>query len=253
MKKQVLGCAVFVAACMGTNLSWAAHPLVSEDTGTQGPGGNQIELNADWARDAGSTTKVAAFTYTRGITENLDLFANLPRTWGAPAGEQTGFNDVSLGAKWRFFEDGGFSLGLKPEWITPSADENRGLGNGKSSYAMTLMAQMEIDDVTLLFNVGATRNRFKLQSDTDAKRGTVNRSSIAVLYRLPWGTTALADLGQADAEDKSEQSKPKFYVLGLIHPVNKDLDIDVGYKKGINTVETDRQWGVGLTWRFASD
>ena len=167
--------------------SWSAHPLISEDTGTQGSGGNQIELNPDWARDADSATRFVNFTYTRGITEKLDLFANVPRTWSAPNGESRGFNDGTLGAKWRFFERDRFSLGVKPEWITPSADEQRGLGNGKSGYAITLMVQAEHDKFVWLFNIGTTRNRYKLQTDADAKRSTTNRVSAAVLYRLPWG------------------------------------------------------------------
>lgn len=246
----VLGVALFV---VGLPSSWSAHPLVSEDTGTQGPGGNQIEVNADWVRNASGKTRLAAFTYTRGVTDNLDLIANLPRTWGAPTGEHTGFNDVSLGTKWRFFDNEGFSLGIKPEWVAPSADENRGLGNGKSSFALTFMAQAEFEDLVLLFNIGSAKNSFKLQADRDTKRGTVNRISTAALYRLPGSSTVIADIGQADAEDRSEARKSKFYVLGVIHGINKNIDLDLGYKKGITTVEVDRQWGAGLTWRFASD
>lgn len=111
--------------------------------------------------------------------------------------------------------------------------------------------QAEHDKFVWLFNIGTIRNRYKLRADADAKRGTINRVSAAVLYRLPWGSTLIADLGQADAESTFVQKKSKFYVLGVIHAVNKDLDLDVGYKKGISDVETDRQWGVGLTWRFA--
>lgn len=243
--------ATVIVCFTGASPSWSAHPLVSDDTNTQGPGGNQIELNTDWIRDAGSTSKLAALTYTRGVTENLDVFANLPRTWGAPSGEEIGFNDISLGLKWRVFEEGRFSLGIKPVWITSSADENRGLGNGKSSYALTVMMQIEADDFVWLLNFGATRNRYRLSADIDSKRSTVNQSSIAVLYRLPWGSTMLADLGQTDAEDKTEYRKPKFLVIGLIHAVNKNFDIDIGYKRGLNAVESDHQWGAGLTWRFS--
>lgn len=243
--------ACVILCLMGRSPSWSAHPLVSDDTGTQGPGGNQIELNADWVRDAGSTSKLAALTYTRGLTENLDVFADLPRTWGAPSGEAVGFNDISLGLKWRFFEEGGFSLGIKPVWITSSADENRGLGNGKSSYGLTVMMQIETDEFMWLFNLGTTRNRYKLSADIDSKRSTVNQSSVALLYRLPSGTTMLADLGQADAQDRTEYRKPKFLVIGLIHAVKKDFDIDIGHKRGLNAAESDYQWGAGLTWRFS--
>ena len=36
----------------------------------------------------------------------------------------------------------------------------------------------------------------------------------------------------------------------MIYAVSDDLDLDIGYKKGLNGIETDQQWGVGVTWRF---
>ncbi|MEN9772423.1 MAG: hypothetical protein RJA58_1066, partial [Pseudomonadota bacterium] len=103
--------------------AYAAHPLVSEDTGTQGTGGNQVELNSDLSKAGGERTNTAAFTYTRGVAEAIDIFVNAPTTWKSPPGQSKGLNDVSLGAKWRFFENGGFSLGIKPEWIAATGDE----------------------------------------------------------------------------------------------------------------------------------
>jgi len=36
----------------------------------------------------------------------------------------------------------------------------------------------------------------------------------------------------------------------VIYALSEDLDLDLGFKKGLNSAETDRQWGTGLTWRF---
>lgn len=249
--RSVTGIAVWSAAtlvwCIGMPV-FAAHPLVSEDTGTQGPGGHQIELNSDWARDAGSATNTATFTYTRGITETLDIFLNTPTTWKTPAGERTGLNDMSLGAKWRFYDRDGVSFGVKPEWIMATGDENKGLGNGKDGYAITLMAQVEAGDFIWLLNYGVSRHRFKLQTDRDDHRGTTHRSSVAVLYGLTEQLKALIDVGQSSPELKAESSKPRFMVAGVIYALREDLDL--GFKKGLNSAETDRQWGGGLTWRF---
>jgi hypothetical protein len=85
--------------------SHAAHPLVTEDTGTQGPKAYQIELNADWTTDVGNRTKTGGFTFTQGVVDGLDLFINIPTTWGAALGEKTGLNDLSIGAKWVLVED----------------------------------------------------------------------------------------------------------------------------------------------------
>ncbi len=229
---------------------FAAHPLVSEDTGTQGAGGNQIELNSDWAKGAGERTNTAALTYTRGVTETIDVFFNIPSTWRAPVGQSTGLNDVILGVKWRLFEKEGFSLGVKPEWISATADENKGLGNGKDRYALTLMAQFEAGDFTWLLNYGTSRNRFKLPADAVVNRKTVDRVSAAMLYGLTEELTILVDVGQSDPEAKAGIAKPKFMVFGAIYALNEDLDFDIGYKKGLNSAENNKQWGLGVTWRF---
>lgn len=230
--------------------AYAAHPLVSEDTGTQGTRGNQIELNSDWSKAGGERTNTAAFTYTRGVAETVDIFVNVPTTWKFPGGQSTGLNDMSLGAKWRFFESDGFSLGIKPEWIAATGDEDKGLGNGKDSYALTLMAQVETGDITWLFNYGTTRNRFALQADSLANRKVVDRVSAALLYGVTDAVKVLVDVGQSDPETKVDSAKPKFMVVGAIYALGDDLDLDIGYKKGLNSAEPNKQWGIGVTWRF---
>jgi len=92
-----------VFSCVGS--AQAAHPLITEDTGTQGPESHQIEFNADWATDVHDWTRMANLTYTQGVVDGLDLFINTSSTWGAPAGESTGLNDLSIGAKWIFFDN----------------------------------------------------------------------------------------------------------------------------------------------------
>ena len=62
---------------------YAAHPLISEDNGTQGTSGNQIEVNSDFSTKSSINSRTAAFTYTYGVTDTLDIFFNTPNTWGA--------------------------------------------------------------------------------------------------------------------------------------------------------------------------
>jgi len=71
-----------------------------------------------------------------------------------------------------------------------------------------------------------------------------------VLYGLTERLKGLIDIGQSSPALKAESSKPRFMVLGAIYALSEDLDLDFGFKKGLNSAETDRQWGGGLTWRF---
>ena len=244
------GLLIVVAMLMWAGHAFAAHPLVSEDNGTQGPQGKQIEANADWSRESGRTTAAAAVTFTQGITDTLDLFLTVPSTWKAIAGEATGANDVSLGAKWRFLESDGLSLGVKPEWLAPTGDAQKGLGNGKDGLGLTLMGQLDVGDFTWLINIGVTQRRFSLQSARDEYRKTVQRISGALIYSINDRLKAAIDVGQSQADEKVERSQPKFLLIGAIYEISEGLDIDIGWKKALTANETDRQLGVGITWRF---
>ena len=174
----------------------------------------------------------------------------MPSTWKASAGEATGANDISLGAKWRLLETDGFSLGMKPEWIAPTGDAQRGLGNGRDGLGLTIMGQLDAGDFSWLFNVGVTQRRFSLQSARDDNRKTVQRISAALMYSINDRLKAAIDIGQSQAEEKAERSHPKFLLIGAIYEITDGLDIDLGWKKALTANETDRQLGVGVTWRF---
>jgi hypothetical protein len=71
-----------------------------------------------------------------------------------------------------------------------------------------------------------------------------------MLYAINDQWTVLIDSGVRSHATKQQKSHPQFAVLGLIHQVNDDLDLDIGYKKSLNCSEIDKQIGVGITYRF---
>ena len=102
---------------------WVAHPLITDDSGTQGKGKFQLELNGqyDWDKDDTEDLSVrtigdqAAATLSYEIAENVDLFSSLPHMWGK-AGvneitiyDEKGFGDAVLETKLRSFKKNGFS------------------------------------------------------------------------------------------------------------------------------------------------
>ena len=104
-----------------TPSAYAAHPLISDDSGTQGAGNWQLEVNTDHTRtrDDGQTAWARQLntTLTRGVTDELDVAANLPLQRNSASGEpaQSGVADVTVQAKWRFYDNKqGWSLALRP-------------------------------------------------------------------------------------------------------------------------------------------
>jgi len=182
--------------------AFAAHPLITDDTGTQGKGKFQIEWNNEFAwnnSDAGGLTTEetggeSAVAISYGITEHVDLVAALPFQWyameenGVSVGEESGIGDMSIELKWRVLEqeDEGFSLAIKPGISIPSGDEKQGFGSGAVSPGVTFIATKEGDFGALHCNVGYTRNNY---SDKDADAAT--RDDI-------WHASAATEINMSD-------------------------------------------------------
>lgn len=224
----------------------AAHPLVSDDTVTQGVGGYQVEVNTDWLRDAGVKTRTATATLTRGMTESIDVYLDTPYALSQP----TGFNDIGLGLKWRLFESNGLSVGLKPELSIATGNQEKQLGDGRSGGVLTVLTQYELGAWTWLFNLGTELHRYSSASSQDEYRRYINKASVGFTYQLDEQWLFVMDSGIQSHASKSEKKDPRFALVGLIYSLSEDAELDLGYKKALNSTETDRQWGLGLTYRF---
>ena len=140
-RKTRLAAAAVLAAGFGTSVE-AAHPLLTEDTGTQGDGNYQLELMLDKTRDnpPGVTVRElqTAAVLSYGLLENADLQVGLPvlRQHTHDAGgrhARKGPLDASLDLKWRFYEREALSLAFKPGITLPTGDAGRGFGAGRAA------------------------------------------------------------------------------------------------------------------------
>ena len=137
---------LFTVCCILPTPSFAAHPLITDDTGTQGKGKFQLEVNSEFTKEKEQqyntdeekwetkkeTGGEMATILSYGITDNVDFVLGLPYQWKKTridgvittnATEQgDGISDVSLEVKWRFFEKDGLSLALKPGITLPTGD-----------------------------------------------------------------------------------------------------------------------------------
>lgn len=117
----------------------AAHPPLTEDTGTQGTGHYQMELTHDLStdRDAGAKIRSRSINgvLSVGLTDDLDVIIALPHerlTERTDATKTTasGYADMEIAAKWRFYEEGALSFALRPGLGLPTGNEDEGLSSG---------------------------------------------------------------------------------------------------------------------------
>ncbi len=229
----------------------AAHPLITDDTGTQGKGHSQFELSSDHDRtrtDAGIErvqSSSAGFAY--GVHDDVDLGISLPHTSYRVPGEarQQGVGDVTLQAKWRFHSGERWSLALKPVLTLPSGNHDKGLGNGRATTALHLLAQYEAEPLTWLVNVGGTHN-----DNRDGQRKGLWSASTALLYAPHADWTLALDVGANRNADREGPRTQSYALLGGIYHLNKDVDLDLGYRRSLQSGPVTHTVGAGLTVRW---
>ena len=251
---------------------WAAHPFVTDDTGTQGKGNWQLELQGDLLRsertaDTGSgpveqKRKLNAFipVLSYGILDSLDIQFGLShvrlRTTenGVVTEDESGMSDSTLEIKWRFLEAGAFSLALKPGLLLPTGDEAKGLGTGSTSWGVALLATYDAEPWTFLGNVAYSKARFKLPQDAADNQSDLWRVSGGLSYAVAGDVRLVGEAGLRRNESRNDPYTPdktsQFAMIGIIYSPSKNMDFDAGFRKNLNDAEFDKAFLVGATFRW---
>jgi hypothetical protein len=261
-KAACLPPAVLALALLGGSLPAAAlQPLVTDDTGTQGRGGNQLEASFDRERvrspDERTTVHTATLVYTLGLTESLDGYIEASRVRvRTNAGEDgSGHGNPAIGFKWRWWENEPrtLSLALKPEvQLGVSRDaERRGLGSGRTGYGATLILTRETAFGAVHANLAATRMRFGLDDNRDTHRRNLYRLSVAPVWQLSPTWMAALDVGLTTNPHRARRARMGYVELGAIWTPRDDIEIALGVIRPSGDGEPVSQTvTAGLTWRF---
>jgi Putative MetA-pathway of phenol degradation len=245
-------------------LCFAAHPLITDDTGTQGKGKFLFELNGQashererLSEDTGAnltakereTEMKAALTY--GVIDNLDMILTLPYQWkrtevgNSTISDVSGIADISVEVKWRFFEKDGLSFAIKPGITIPTGDKDKDLGTGRVTGALYFITTKDIDPWAFHLNVGYKRNENKVDERED-----IWHASLASEFKIMKNLRLVADLGVARNTDKSSDINPAFILGGFIYSIRENIDIDFAVKGGLNKAEADISYLLGMALRF---
>jgi hypothetical protein len=250
---------VVVVVLLWSGLAFAAHPLITDDTGTQGKGKFQLEVNSEFNYDKeteeGVTTKETggevAPTLSYGIVDNLDIVLGVPCQWfkvkedGDVTDKEDGISDIGLELKWRFYEKDGLSLALKPGITLPTGDDEKGLGAGRATYGLYFITTKEIEPWAFHLNLGYARNENKFDERKDIWHASL-ASEVEVVENLK----VVANIGVERNTDEASSTHPAFILGGLIYSLSENFDIDFGVKGGLNKPETDCSILAGIAWRF---
>jgi hypothetical protein len=224
---------------------YSAHPLLTEDTATQGKGGWQLEVNGERQRDPQPEgvpplrATQSGTTLSYGATDTIDLKVDLPYV------HHQGALDASLGAKWRFYESGRLSFGLLGGLFLPTGDEEKGFGAGRTNASIAGIVFWQGESWEFQSHAGVRSNR-----NTIGQRESLGHFSAAALYR-PSPTWWLAvDVAWDTNPDPAAGPSLRHTVYGVIWSVTKDFDLDAGIRTGNGpAIDTALLFGITLRWK----
>lgn len=240
----------------------AFQPLVTDDTGTQGARGNQLEAGynrtVDKAPGTRDVTHQVPLVFTRGLTDALDVYAGLGYQRlvpTVPATVEHGWSNLAVGAKWRFHEDEAskWSFAIKPELRFPVSAEReaRGLGTARHSYSVGVLVTREAGFGAVHANLVAERVHYADGALDSAERRMRYRLSAAPVWDVAEDWKLALDVGLLTNPDRSAKSRMGYVELGAIYSPGKDLDLAVGIVRNImDGAARTTQATAGLTFRF---
>ena len=245
-----------LASMFAASGTLAFQPLVTDDTGTQGAGGNQLEaaLTRTTVDVPTGTAKAGdvAVVYTRGLTDALDVFLELGRQRiDDTVTTESGPTNPTVGAKWRFYEnERKTSLALKPQLHAAVSAENeaKGMGTGKASYDLALILTQEMPWGAVHANLSAGRERYRDPTDDTSTRAF----SVAPVWNLDAHWKLAVDLGVSRSTNQGTSEQSRFGELGAIYSPNADLDVALGFirEKNRDSGDVAKTATAGVTWRF---
>ncbi|MFZ4801156.1 MAG: transporter [Chlorobium sp.] len=237
--------------------AFATHPLVTDDTTTQGARQFQLEVNSEFSNDQqsmnGVTTKESTSSFatalTVGISENLDITLAVPWQWNSRQDNDlttmsvNGVNDITFGLKWRFLTtEDGITLALKPVVSLPTGDSGRGFGRGKLSEGVTAIATHQGRLGALHCNLGYTHS----PNINEESSNNIWHASFASELNLSNNLRSVFDFGIDRTETRVSTTHPSYSLGGFIYSVSDNLDLDLGLKNG----HTETTILAGITTRF---
>ncbi len=234
----------------------AAHPLITDDAGTQGKGKAQVEFIGEYdheKKDGVTTDSVVAPTIpvlSYGMTDAVDIVLGIPYEHVRTSDSQSaatadGISDASVELKWRFYENNGLSFALKPGITLPTGNDEKGLGAGRATSHLYFITTKEVKPWTFHINLGYIRNENKVNEKID-----IWHASLAGVLDVLKNLKAVANIGTESDRDKASKTDPGFILGGLIYSISENLDFDIGIKKGFNNHGTDYSIPAGITWKY---
>ena len=228
--------------------AFAAHPLQTEDTGTQGAGNVEIENGLSRARFDSTTLTTYQPQVSVGLATTVDAILQPSVVWlHAPSrSPASGLGDTNIDAKWRFQGSDPWSFAIRAGALAPTSQHGLGLPHGQWAEHALLVATWDDAPTTVHANLGLTR-----VPRAPGTRATIAHVSAAWMQALDERLILTVDSELDQDPDPSRKTWPGSVLAGAIWTARPGLDLDIGYQRSFSAQPVNRQWMAGLTYRFS--
>jgi hypothetical protein len=231
-----------------SRLALAGHPMLTEDTGTQGVGNAELELGYSWASGEGDRTFLFQPQLSYGVAPTVDIIVQPSWLSDREPAQSTdrGFGDTAVDAKWRFYGSAPLSLGIRAGFLLPTSESDLGIPHGTVGEHALLVATLDFAPVTVDANLGMTWNPVNAGT-----RRHLYHASAAAQWAWSERMSLVADFDVDSNPDAARSTKPAVGLVGAIYTLRPGFDIDAGYRAALNSAAIAKQWLLGLTYRWA--
>jgi hypothetical protein len=233
---------------------FAGRPLAIDDADPVEQGQFEFELGSVYEHDPVCDAWEFPFGLTAGILPNVEAGAGFggvveERTELGERDHESGIGDLTVGTKWQFLKETGWlpRQALAAAVKFPTADDDKGLGSGKTDYDLTWIASKKLSEKTgLHVNVGYTW----VGAPSGGDVGDVFHYGVALDYQL---TDSVQWVGEVFAEKELQDGTQTVvqYNSGFRWSAAESLVLDVAAGSRLRGDEApDFAVTLGLTWTF---
>ena len=230
--------------------SFAYRPFMTEDAGVPGKGVTQLEVSWDYLKWNGDRGNVLLFVPIYGITERIELSAEIPYLFHNHEGVERmdGIGDINLVGKFLLLEEKATRpvLALKGAVKTKSGDEKKGLGSGDLDYSVVVIASKNFGTLALhgMFGyafVGAN-------GDDNVK--DIYLYGLAADYGVTEKFHVVVEIAGNRHPDRTAPDDPLSGLLGFTNQVADKVILDGGVRYGFNDAVPKWNTTVGISITF---
>jgi len=240
--------------------AWATHPLVVQDTGTEGKGNFLFELTGDYLKDSPLKATKETAIITAGASEHVDLALELPYLMLDPSpvtGEFTsGMGDIRIKLKQQLFENEvKQSMAYQIYGYFPTGDEEKGLGTNNIVWGVNVIDTQECHSNAFHLNVGyevygRDMKHWHFAQDYAFKFGLAAEHKFTESFRLLTEFAGESRKETDKAADTQSYSRPFTLLAGCVYDISKSWYVDLGARAGLNKDAEDYSVLAGTAWRF---